>query len=104
MRKLFVSFTSLLQLVSARQVSPEDLANGLFFFGCWREHAINPGGAGETDTRESNPAYSGAHAIIRTAVLRAGVEGRVAWHNGKNRTRSPWMRLDDLLAQHGIPS
>lgn len=103
MRKLFISFTSLLRLVARNEVTAEDLDQGLFYFGCWREHAMNPGGRREFDERTLNPDYVAAHEVIKAAVLRAEPEGRVDWHNGPNRTGSPWSRLDGLLSKNGVP-
>ncbi len=103
MQKLFVSFTSLLGLVSQGKVSQADLDTGLFFFGCWREHALNPGAAGEPDERSwDGGKHAHAHAPIVAALLRAEQDGRVAWHNGPNKSGNPWRKLDDLLADNGF--
>ena len=103
MRKLFVSFTSLMRLVTLGQVTAEDLRHGLFFFGCWREHALNPGAAGEPDERTwSEGRYAAAHPTIVEAVKRAESERRAAWHNGPRIVDSPWVVLDELLRDNGF--
>ncbi len=104
MKKLFISFTSLLALVGENKVTALELAEGLFFFGCWRDHALNPGAAGEADERTwNNGRYALAHPTIVEAVLKAEAEGRAAWHNGPKKTGNPWRQLDDLLADNGFP-
>ncbi len=105
MQKLFVSFTSLLRLVSQGEVNDQDLDTGLFFFGCWREHALNPGAAGEADERTWHGGrYADAHPRIVQALLKAESEGRAQWHNAAQRTEGGWTLLDRLLVDNGYSS
>lgn len=100
MKKLFVSFTSLLYMVSQGKVSAEELDHGLFFFGCWREHAMDPNGSrmyhGKVDPS--------AQPLIIEAVRKAESEGRAAWHNGPKHPQrpSPWRVLNELLEANGF--
>lgn len=104
MRKLFVSFTSLLRAISSGTVTAEDLDQGFFMFGCFREHALNPGGSGEHDERTSNPrANAAAYPILRAALLKAESERRALWLCGPERTPShPYAVLNLMLLDHGI--
>ncbi len=105
MKKLFLSYTSLLRLVAENVVTAEDLATGLFFFGCRREHALNPGAAGEYDERKSfNGRFEHVHPTIVQALLSAEAAGRAAWHNVAHRVDSSWDILDKLLTNNGVPA
>jgi len=105
MKKLFVSFSSLLRLVGESKVTADDLAQGLYFFGCRREHALNPGAAGEADERTWHKSqFAHAHPGIVEALLQAEQDGRAAWHNCPNRQESPWNELNELLASNGLAS
>lgn len=104
MKKLFVSFTSLLAAITHGTVNADDLKNGLFFFGCRREHAFHPGASGETDERTwQKGRYAAAHPVIVDALLVAEAEGRASWHNMAVRKDSPWNLLDGLLTRNGFP-
>lgn len=70
--------------------SAEDLSEGLFLSACCREHALNPGSAGEFNPLQVEPEYAAAHQFIKAAILQAGAAGRAEWHNGSRRARSPW--------------
>ena len=103
MKKLFVSYTSLLREITDGTVTHDDLYDGLFFFGCRREHAYNPGASGETDERTwQNGRYAEAHPILVDALRVAEITGRAAWHNVPKREFSPWSVLDDLLERNDI--
>lgn len=103
MKKLFVSFTSLLREVTEGRVTPDDLKQGLFFFGCRREHALNPGAKGEVDERTWHQGrYAKAHPVIVAAVVEAERDGRAAWHNVPRRIDSPWRVLNNLLYANGF--
>jgi hypothetical protein len=102
MKKLFVSFSSLLREVSAGAVTPADLQQGLFFFGCMREHALDPGAAGEADERHWNHGkYATAYPAIRDALLAAEADGRAAWHKVRKPVDGAWRVLDRLLEANG---
>ena len=57
MRKLFLSFSSLLTFIAEDKVTVEDLRSGFFLFGCTRGHAIDPGAQGEADERTWNKGF-----------------------------------------------
>lgn len=104
MKKLFLSFTSLLAMVSTGRVTAQDLSEGLFFFGCTRRHAFEPGAQGETDERTFNGGrYAGAHLAIVKALHEAEQEGRAAWrHDPLTGQLDPWAQLDQLLLANGF--
>ena len=99
--KIFRSYTTLLLLLARGRVSQEDLDQGLYFFGCTREHALNPGKAGERDEREGlGEAGMVAHRQLLEAVLAAEAQGRCRWHRPDVDTRlEPCGELNKLLAQ-----
>lgn len=98
-RKLFVSFTGLMYGIVAGEVSQTDLETGLFHFGCTREHAINPGAAGEhveTVVRK----HPDVHAMVVGAILLAEGEGRIAWRTREDGS-GRYELLLPLLAANG---
>lgn len=103
MKKLFVSFSSLLREVGTGAVTPADLQQGLFFFGCMREHALEPGASGETDERDWNKGkFAHAHPAIKEALLAAEQDGRAAWHKVRKPVDGAWRLLDKLLDANGF--
>jgi hypothetical protein len=104
MRKLFLSYTSLLSQLSRNAVSAEDLVKGLFFFGCSREHVYNPGANGETDERTWDKGnYAKGYPQLLEAVQRAECEGRLEWRRAPDGSeRSPWDALNELLQRNGL--
>lgn len=105
MKKIFLSFTSLLSLLGSGKVTAQDLSEGLFFFGCTRRHAYEPGAQGESDERTfHNGRYASAHPVLVSALRQAENEGRVAWrHDPFTGELDPWGQLDDLLRTNGLP-
>ena len=55
-RKLFISFTGLMYALKAGRITDDDLASGLFAFGCTRGHAITPGASEPTLPATACPA------------------------------------------------
>ena len=104
MRKLFVSFTSLLALVADNKVTAEDMAEGLYFFGCTRRHAFQPGAQGETDERTWNRGKNAVgYPVVREALRVAEGQRRVAWRHDANYQRvDPYTALNDLLTDNGL--
>lgn len=103
MRKLFVSYTSLLREVSLGRVTDQDLQQGLFYFGCWRQHVMHPGEAGEADELTWNDGkHAHAYPVIIKALVQAEADGRAAWHNDPERHVNPWQLLDELLGINGL--
>ena len=102
MRKLFVSFTSALQLVAHGKISMEDLQTGLFMFGCTRDHAYNPGAAGEMDERTADTRYAKAYPVVMQALQYAERNGRALWSRTVRTRLNPWEVLDRLLLTNGL--
>jgi hypothetical protein len=82
MMKLFASFTGLLREIKSGNITPQDLEEGFFAFGCTRDHAFNP----QNDFNEvekifdRDPAAGAeAHRRIKDALLAAEVTHRVFW-------------------------
>lgn len=122
--KLFLSFTAALRELSKGNLSAEDLATGLFFFGCARSHALSPwepvatnhvcderswfwparletGRQGQCGVTEEGRLQ---HEELSEALLRAEANGRCAWRkiSGAEPTKQMWERLADLLTRNGI--
>lgn len=82
-RKLFLSFTDTLFALAHGSVTLDDLATGLFYFGCTRVHALEPW---KSDTNEIAWAFREdpelgliVHAWLVAALLHGETEGRVIW-------------------------
>ncbi|CAN5161216.1 hypothetical protein BH11CYA1_BH11CYA1_08000 [soil metagenome] len=86
-RKLFISFTGLMYALKNGRVNDDDLANGLFVFGCSRGHAITPGAANEhiEDVVVKHPEV---HERLVKAVLHADFLGRVRWRTSADGNAS----------------
>jgi hypothetical protein len=100
MKKLFVSFTALLISLNEGKTSEQDLAEGLFFFGCSRAHAFTPFANEETVpcVLRKNP---GIHQKIVAALQAAEQEGRVAWRKERHES---YQLLNNLLKANGFQS
>ena len=99
MTKLFISFTGTLQALSGGIVSVDDLNEGLFVFGCTRNHALNPGAAGEhveSVVRE----HPELHRALCDALLLAEAAGRVRWRTLEQGNAS-FELVDELLVANG---
>ncbi len=103
MSKLFISFTSTVSALARGTISRDDFKNGLFYFGCTRTHAINPGENGEVDetTWATGDITKQAEikALLRKELEAAEAQGRVEWRtvDGINS----FDQLNKLLAQNG---
>ena len=97
-RKLFISFTGLMYALKAGRINDDDLANGLFVFGCARDHAITPGAWSEhiEDVVVKNPEV---HARLVEVVIKAELAGRVAWRPRSGN--ASFELVDELLAING---
>lgn len=96
-RKLFLSFTRTLYLLAAKKITEDDLAEGLYLFGCTRDHAITPGGNGEK-VEKIVVDRPDLHLLLVDALLKAEQDNRVSW-----RTREGWVTfpmVDALLVQN----
>lgn len=96
-RKLFVSFSGTVMALKLERVTVDDLDNGLFFFGCSRAHAIDPGAHGESVASivRQNPEL---HATLAGSVLFAESQGRVRWHKSdEGEILGGYELIDELL-------
>jgi len=102
--KLFVSFTTLLGAIVRSEVTQEDLDTGLYFLGCVRSHAFEPGAEGETNERLwVRSGGVAAHATLIAALERAATEGRCRWYRPEVLTRLPkYSTLNELLVANGL--
>jgi hypothetical protein len=104
-RKLFLSFTSLIRLFRDGRVSESDLDNALFYFGCVREHAMDPW---KDETNEVLWAYKdeqqgrAAHTLIAAALKKAESEGRVGFKNMGDQDNDRYRKLNDLLRANDL--
>lgn len=102
-RKLFVSFTALLREMKNDRVTEKDLERGLFYFGCTRRHALEPGTQGESnelmwifkDTTEAQAT----HQVLLKYVLKAEKDGRCVWREADQM--NSYEQLNALLVKHG---
>ena len=108
-RKLFVSFTGLLYALQQKKVSQADLDNGIFYFSCIREHAVEPWGSSynelnnfqREDGSVDSDAAATAHRLVIAAITKAEREGRIAWRQDRE-TPNTFRQLNDLLAANGF--
>jgi hypothetical protein len=106
MKKLFVSFSSLLREILEGNVTDADLKAGFFMFGCTRGHAYDPGGQGDTDERQWNQGRNAsAYPALIAALEQAEAEGRAGWVKVEPRTRRDHFEvLNEMLVKHGLPA
>ena len=104
-RTLFLSFTSLLYALKKGSVTGEDIASGLFYLGCAREHAMRPGADGEDNELEwyfKDDLAKGheVHERLVADLEKAELDGRCIWRQkAEMRTFSA---LDEMLVKNGI--
>ena len=105
MKKLFVSFSSLLREILEGRVTDADLKTGLFMFGCTRGHAFEPGAQGETDERQWNQGRNAtAFPQLIAALELAETEGRAGWVRRDAATRRDHFDvLNEMLVKAGLP-
>lgn len=82
-RKLFLSFTGTLYGLASGEITQEDLASGLFYFGCARTHAFKPW-EGMTNEilwafKDDQERGQAAHTQLVATLQRGEEEGRVIW-------------------------
>ena len=102
-RKLFVSFTALLRAMRDDKVTEKDLERGLFYFGCTRSHAFEPGAKGESNELtwffEDMTEATATHQVLLKYVMKAEKDGRCIWR--EPNTMSSYEQLNALLVKHG---
>jgi hypothetical protein len=103
-KKLFMSFSTLLRLIADGQVTQEELDTGFFMFGCTRGHALEPGAQGETDERTWNKGKNAnGYPTLLAALLKAEEDGRAGWIRLETKVpRNPFAILNEMLVKHGI--
>lgn len=106
MRKLFISFSGTLLALHSGNATEADLAEGLFYFGCDRDHAINPGteshGCDERRwlDRENPEVGNQIHSRLVEMLLQAETDGRVAW---RGKGGNSYEELNVLLTNNNLP-
>jgi hypothetical protein len=103
---LFLSFSGLLRAIVRNEVSQEERATGLFYFGCTRARALNPGDGGEFDERityrESDPI---AQETRLRALGKAELTGRCRGHRSDDGVPVPaYPLLDERLVADEVPT
>lgn len=110
-RKLYVSFTAVIRSLAKGTVTDEDLAAGLFYFGCVREHAFEPWKASKdsheltwffqrADGSFDADAAAAAHRRLISALERGETEGRVVWRiMGEHNS---YAQINELLTRNGL--
>lgn len=102
-QKVFISFSGLLTAMRDGKVTPEDLENGLFYFGCVREHVFSSDDNSDVNRIFHDDPVAGALAFVRiqTAVHNAETDGRAVFRPDDGR---PCLdQLNDLLYHRGLP-
>jgi hypothetical protein len=104
MRKLAVSYTTTLYALRYGQVSEQDLQDALIYFGCIKEHALDPNKSDLASVFKKAPSgeRDRVHEIIKRVILAAEAEGRITWRPNKD-SHMNYDQLNDLLAAHGYP-
>lgn len=102
-RKLFVSFTALLREMKNDRVTEKDLERGLFYFGCTRRHAFEPGTQGESNElmwifKDTDEAQA-THQVLLKYVQKAEADGRCVWREADQM--NSYEQLNALLVKHG---
>lgn len=94
-RKLFISFTGLMYALKAGRVNDDDLANGLFVFGCTRNHALTPPPENlrAEDVVVRNPDI---YERLVKAIAHAEFLGRVRWRTSAEGNCS-YQLVNELL-------
>jgi hypothetical protein len=99
MPKLFISFTGTMYALESGRINFDNLATGLFVFGCTRDHAITPGSNSEYVERIVIERAD-HHKQLVEALLKAETEGRIRWRSLEAGTAS-FDLVDDLLTSNG---
>lgn len=105
MKKLFLSYSGVLDSITHGYVSHADLASGIYMFQCVRAHAIAPRDRSEYMRREwKRRGIASAHAILRPNLLKAEKEGRVCWLRKDNGDYRPVREeFNHILARCNLP-
>ena len=105
-KMLFVSFTALLFRIRDKQVTEEDLSQGLFFFGCSRRHAFEPWTQGHTNELEwvtkHGDEQARVHRMLVTAIEAAEKDGRAVWRTRDSFEQDDKEVLTEMLSANGF--
>ena len=101
MKKLLVSFTSLIILMERGSISYEDLDDALFCFNCPREHLFNPK-AEELYWGETYEGRLAIQSLIAKATKKAENEGRCGEWREAREIRTTYEKLNSLLEKNGF--
>ncbi|MBY0359774.1 MAG: hypothetical protein K2W82_17360 [Candidatus Obscuribacterales bacterium] len=96
---VFLSFRAALTALHKGEATADDLAKGVFYFRCTRDHVMNPGCKGDQIEAEVR-AHPAQHEQLKAALLVAEAEGRVAWRQADQG--SSFKQLHELLVAHGL--
>lgn len=97
MPKLLLSYTATLQRLHRGTLTPEDLSDALFYFGCVREHALAPA---IQSTDSEGARRTPEQQILHKAIYKAEDENRVAWR--KLHDWNTFDQLNELLQGKGF--
>lgn len=107
MRCLFISYTTIIRELKNGRITENDLNSGLFYLGCVRKHAMNPGANNEGSElmlfykkEEDLENRKAAHALIVSALKKAEREKRIIWRKNIAVGQS-YKVLNRLLVRHG---
>jgi len=104
MKPLVISFTGALYAIKSGRLSPGALDTALFYLGCIRDHALNPGANDEYNEvemlSEDKNENRRVHGILVAALKKAEKEGRVEWRTLKQP--NTYGALNRLLVKNGF--
>lgn len=104
MRKLFMSYSSLLQLINRGFISHADMAHGVYMFNCNRQLVVKPEPPKGEDLAIWRQRYAQAHSFFLPHFLKAEKEGRVVMLTKPNGTyRCAHLDFNKMLKKLGIP-
>lgn len=104
MRKIFLSFNSLLNLINMGAISHADMAHGFYMFGCSRALAMDPAPRDREEKRDWLKHGKQAYEMMLPHLLKAEKEGRVIWMSKKDgQFRVVNKDFNEMLKKHKMP-
>lgn len=104
MRKLFLSFNSLLNLINMGAISHADMAHGFYMFGCSRDVVMDPAPREASELKEWRHHGKQAYGMMLPHLLKAEKDGRVVWLRKKGgQFRVANKDFNKMLAKHNMP-
>lgn len=103
MTKLFCSFTSILRLVNQKQIADNELNQGLYAFGCTREHVFSQVHECHEATWQSDDESVQNYLSdkIKELVTEAESSGRVVFRTLEEGNMS-FDKVSSLLERNGL--